>query len=291
MIRYIVYFLISIALPDMLFSQGTVHYEMVRGSVTDHEGKALPGATIKVRNGHQVITADSSGNFTVNLPYGKNILEASYIGYELITIKMSVPAKERVMIVLKNDVTQLKAVIVSTGYQQVPEERATGSFALVDNKLFNRRVGTDVLSRIEDVTPGVLFNHNVKGRANDITIRGQSTIFGNTQPLIVLDNFPFEGDINDINPNDVVSISVLKDAAAASIWGSRAGNGVIVITTKKGAFKQSSRVSMNANLTIGNKPDLFYQPQMSVADFIEIEKQLFGKGFYNAALNSYNFTR
>jgi TonB-dependent SusC/RagA subfamily outer membrane receptor len=90
----------------------------------------------------------------------------------------------------------------------------------------------DVLSRLEDVTSGLIFNRNVEGNTNDISIRGRSTIFGNARPLIVIDNFPYDGDINNINPNDVESVTVLKDAAAASIWGARAGNGVIVITTK-----------------------------------------------------------
>ncbi|WP_374949832.1 SusC/RagA family TonB-linked outer membrane protein [Mucilaginibacter sp.] len=122
-------------------------------------------------------------------------------------------------------------------------------------------------------------------KAGRILIRGLSTINGPSQPLIVLDNFPYEGDPNNINPNDVESITVLKDAAAASIWGSRAGNGVIVITTKKGRFNQPLSIELNSNVTIGEKPDLYYIKQMSSSDFIDVERSLFANGFYDDYLN------
>ena len=131
----------------------------------------------------------------------------------------------------------------STGYQKIPKERATGSFVQVDSMLLNRSVSTNILDRLDGVTSGLIFNKNKpNGTFTDISIRGRSTIFGNDKPLIVLDNFPYEGDASNINPNDVASITVLKDAAAASIWGTRAGNGVIVINTKNAKFGQSLEV-------------------------------------------------
>ena len=106
---------------------------------------------------------------------------------------------------------------------------------------------------------GLLFNRGSGTTA--ITIRGTSTLEGPSAPLIVLDNFPYDGDINSINPNDVESITLLKDAAAASIWGVQSGNGVIVITTKKGGFNRPMQLEFNSNVTIGGKPDLFYDKQ------------------------------
>lgn len=181
-------------------------------------------------------------------------------------------------------VINLQEVTVSTGYQKIPKERATGSFVQVEKKEFNRRVSTDVLSRLDGIVSGLTFNTNT-GKSNDISIRGMSTIFSNTQPLIVVDNFPYDGDIRNLNPNDVESITVLKDAAAASIWGARAGNGVIVITTKKGQANQSVKVSFNSNFTLGEKPDLFYNPNfLNSADYIEVERFLYGKGFYVSSI-------
>lgn len=179
--------------------------------------------------------------------------------------------------------------IVSTGYQKLPKERATGSFVSVDSAQLNRRVSTDILSRLEGITSGLLFNKNTLSSNSgnlDLSIRGRSTIYANDQPLIILDNFPFNGDFNSINPNDVASINVLKDAAAASIWGVRAGNGVIVITTKRGKYGQALNLNFNSNLTVSGKADLFYNPNyLSSSDFIDIERYLFNNGKYDAALN------
>src|SRR5690606_19129101 len=103
-----------------------------------------------------------------------------------------------------------------------------------------------------------------------IQIRGLSTLSDEiAKPLIVVDNFPYEGDITALNPNDVESITILKDAAASSIWGARAGNGVIVITTKKGKFSQPFRVNASANVTIAEKPNLFSIPEIPASDFID----------------------
>lgn len=178
--------------------------------------------------------------------------------------------------------------IVSTGYQQIPRERAAGSFVLVDSAQLNRKVSGDILSRLEGITSGLLFNKNTlsSGFGNlDLSIRGRSTIYANDQPLVILDNFPFNGDFNSINPNDIAGITVLKDAAAASIWGVRAGNGVIVITTKKGRYSQPLALSFNSNLTLSGKPDVFYNPNyLSSSDFIDIETFLFNHGKYDADL-------
>jgi TonB-linked SusC/RagA family outer membrane protein len=178
--------------------------------------------------------------------------------------------------------------IVSTGYQNIPKERATGSFTSVDSAQLNRRVSADILGRLEGITSGLLFNKNTlisNSGGLDLSIRGRSTIYANDQPLIVLDNFPFNGDFNSINPNDVANITVLKDAAAASIWGVRAGNGVIVISTKKGKYKQPLNISFNTNLTVSGKPDVFYNPNyLGSSDFIDIERYLFNNGKYDAAL-------
>src|SRR5690606_29164280 len=117
-------------------------------------------------------------------------------------------------------------------------------------------------------------------------VRGLNSIGATeTRPLIVLDNFPYEGDINTINPNDVASVTLLKDAASASIWGARAGNGVLVITTKKGQYNQPFRLSATSNITVQEKPDLFYRPQVAATDYIDIEKMLFDQGVYDSDLS------
>jgi TonB-linked SusC/RagA family outer membrane protein len=182
-------------------------------------------------------------------------------------------------IILRLVVEQIEEVrVVSDGYQSLPLERATGSYEQVGKGLLNRSVGTNVLGRLEGVS-SVLFDKRV-GHDGELAVRGRSTLFANAAPLVILDNFPYQGDLANLNPNDVESITILKDASAAAIWGVRASNGVIVVTTKKGARNRPLSVGFNANVTVAAKPDAFYLPQMSPGDFIDAEKRLFAQGFY-----------
>ncbi|WP_121811346.1 SusC/RagA family TonB-linked outer membrane protein [Mucilaginibacter kameinonensis] len=263
---------------------------IIRGRVTDTAGKALPGATIRARNRHAVQAA-SDGTFQINARGGDEI-DITYIGFLPYSFKAA-PGMTFQNIKLLPVSSKIEEInVVSTGYQTISRERATGSFSKVDNALLNRRIGTNVLDRLEDVVPGLLFNRNTittgPGTASQssINIRGQNTIYGNASPLIVVDNFPYDGDINNINPNDVESVTVLKDAAAASIWGARAGNGVIVLTLKKGKLNAPVQISLSSNVTVGAKPDLFYTSQISSSDFIDIEKLLFSQGFYDGTQQS-----
>lgn len=260
---------------------------LLEGKITSsQDGLSLAGVNVIVKGTTHGTTTDSEGKFKLDVNE-KDVIVCSFIGYA--NAEITVTTQTFVDIALEEDIATLsEIIIVSTGYQSLPKERATGSFVQVDNSLVNRRVSTDVISRLEDVTSGLIFNRNVTGKTNDISIRGQSTLFANTKPLIVIDNFPYDGDLNTINPNDVESVTVLKDAAAASIWGARAGNGVIVITTRKGKDNQAPRVSINSNITIAGKPDLFYAPRMSSSDFIDVEKKLFENGYYTATENSIN---
>jgi len=260
-----------------------------RGKILNISGMPLPGATIYLKGATKGSVSNADGYFE---RYGTNTstLVISYLGYE--TQEISLADKNPTQLIMIKMVlasNQLEGVnVVSTGYQTLPKERATGSFETIDNKLFNRATTSDVLSRLKDLVPGLSFAKNL------VTVRGLSSLSlllsdnQNSVPLIVLDNIPYEGDISNINPNDVENITILKDAAAASIWGTRAGNGVIVITTKKGRYGSKFNVSFNANTTIRNKPDLFKVPVISSGEEIEVEKYLFGKGYYDSNINAGN---
>jgi TonB-linked SusC/RagA family outer membrane protein len=197
---------------------------------------------------------------------------------------------------LKKDTINLKEVVINTGYYQLPKERATGSFDYISNELINRSTGSNILTRLEGITSSLNFdrrkNEREVSKAPALRVRGLSTIASDESPLIVVDNFPYEGDISGINPNDVESITILKDAAAASIWGARAGNGVIVITSKQGRYHQKTNLSFNSNVTIGDRPDLYYsQKWLPSALVMGFEKELFAKGTYTqqpeTALSAY----
>jgi len=256
----------------------------VRGRVLDEAGNPLVGATIQVKGKALAYKTNDKGEFEIKGVDEDAVLLVSYVGFKTleISLKDAVMPLEIKLNVATGELEEVK-VVYNTGYQELNKERSTGSFVQIDNELFNRAVGTNVLDRILNVTSG-LINKPISGSFgtnNDIVIRGFSTISANKSALIVVDNFPYEGDLSILNPNDIESVTVLKDAAAASIWGVRAGNGVIVITTKKGRFNQPTNIGFNSNVAIGAKPDLFYIPYISSEDMIDYEKNRFVKGVYN----------
>ncbi|SIT94053.1 SusC/RagA family TonB-linked outer membrane protein [Pontibacter indicus] len=247
----------------------------------------LPGAPVRLKGSSTGTMTDAEGNFTLARSRDQDTLQISYLGYLPYEAPLRLPLPDPFVIALQENSRQLREVVVSTGYQQLPQERATGSFAQVSKERFNEQVSTDVISRLEAVANGLTVDRGTDRRGR-LMVRGLSTIMGPKAPLIVVDNFPYEGDINNINPNDIESVTVLKDAAAASIWGTRAGNGVIVITTKKGRFNQPLRLDFNTNVRMTEVPDLSYIPQMSSSDYIDTEIMLFGRGYYNSNINSVN---
>jgi TonB-dependent SusC/RagA subfamily outer membrane receptor len=252
----------------------------VQGRVMNHKGEPMAGANVKVK-GTAIGGVTNANGFFVLKGVGENaVLEISYLGFETQTVKLE--GRTNISIQMELAVSELAGVSVSvyTGYQYIPKERATGSFVQIDNKLLNRGVSLDVLSRLEGVASGVAFYRNSKTDQPTINIRGRSTIFGQFQPLIILDNFPYDGDITNINPNTIESITILRDAAAASIYGVRSANGVIVISSKKGSTNQAVQTSFNTNVSIGAKPDLNYIPMLSSPDYIDAEKTFFSNGWY-----------
>lgn len=254
---------------------------IINGRILSKQNKEpLHGATIKQKSQTNVVLSKADGTFSISIK-PTDTLMISYVGHVSQQIVPSINNNLEVLLEFVN--TQLEEVVVSTGYQTLPKERTTGSFVQVDNKLINRSVSTNIIDRLRDVVPGLSFN---RVGSSQLSIRGQSTIYGNAEPLIVIDNFPFEGNLQDINPNDVENITILRDAAAASIWGAKAGNGVIVITTKRGRPNQPINISFNANVNIGEIPDIYAKNILSSPDYIEIEKRLFANGFYNAIESS-----
>ena len=252
-------------------------------------GRPIVNATIKATEGRKASTmlSNENGEFTVVAESAQLRLRITAIGYTALDTLLNKNTAQVIMIRLNPQSITLNDVEINTGYQLINKERSVGSFDQLSGKKLSEQVGSNILNRIEAIANGVSFDRttNPNGR---LSIRGLSTINGPKDVLVVLDNFPYDGDVNNINPNDVESISILKDAAAASIWGARAGNGVIVITTKKGKFDQKLSISANANTTFEQVPDLFRLPSMAVSDYIDVEQTLFKAGRYQSDYLSAN---
>lgn len=195
---------------------------------------------------------DVNGNFSLPADPSDRI-EISYIGKKTISRKAG---SHSLNVILYDDDNMLSDVMV-TGYQQLSRERATGSFDKIGEKELAARPATDLSAALQGLVAGMQGTENEDGSV-DFKIRGTSSLYANTQPLIVVDGFPIEGSFSSINPNDVESVTVLKDASAASIWGARSANGVIVVTTKHA--KKNTKLSVNGQAfwRIGTDPDIEY---------------------------------
>ncbi len=266
----------------------------VKGVVRDESGKPAVGVAVQVKGTNKGTTTNMNGEFTLTGVDDNAILVFSSVNLQTFEVKVQAGKANDIAVTLKAKISELGEIAVttvSTGIQEIPKERSTGSFGFISNQTIDRTVSTDIISRINGTTSGLVVSNSSNPRLA-MSIRSASTIIASKQPLVVVDNFPFDGDLNSINPNDVESVTVLKDAAAASIWGVLAGNGVVVITTKKGKYNQKTKLSFNSSVRIADKPDLFYtNSQLSGKDYVDVETFLFGKGYYNSAITSTSMGR
>lgn len=257
----------------------------IHGTVKDSTGVPISAATIRALATNHVAFSKSDGSFSIETLPNDTLVVTNTNYY---TVQLA--ASPEMTIVLFPDIPAMEGVTVNTGYQRIAPNRLIGSASVVDNKALNRQMSPNVLSRLEGAVPGINFNigkrgNNVTETKTNISIRGLGTINGPLDPVIVIDNFIYEGDIENINPNDVESITVLKDASATSIYGVRGGNGVIVITTKKGRFNQKITSEFSSTVTLTDKPGLNYSKQMSSSDYIAVESFLFNKGYFENAIS------
>lgn len=260
----------------------------IKGKITDAiTHKPLFGASLKNGNGRSIAKSNEKGLFDIK-GNGISKLYVSSVGYRDTTISIT-SDKTFYEIVLMPVQKQLEEVtVVHTGYQDLAPAQMTGAVQALGETALNKQAGRSILDRINNLVPGLRLDPNVRfsdQQKTNVRIRGLSTINGQLDPLIVLDGFIYEGSLDNIDPNNVENVTVLKDAAASSIWGARAGNGVIVITTKRGKFNRSFSVAFNSAITVSSKPDLYKIFQMPSADYIAFEKLVFEKGYYDNRLN------
>lgn len=253
----------------------------ITGRITDTMGVSLVNATIINQTTKKTVSSGSDGVFTIDVREGDIIL-ISYIGHDprQIVVTKSFLSSNDFTIALNPAVTSLDEMsIVSTGYQKIPKERAPGSYSVITPKNMSGKFQANILDRLEGMAAGVT---SYKG---SIQVRGVSSINASTAPLFVVDGIPFEGSFNSINPNDIASITVLKDAVAASIYGSRSANGVIVITTRNGS-PGKMRINVTSTAKLTPLPDRDYLNLMSSEELVNLQSYLFP--LYSLDPNSLN---
>ena len=254
--------------PEAAPQQGV---RKIRGQVLDNEDIPLVGADVLVKGTTAGVYTDVDGYYEIEVPDNPEVsLVFNFFGMK--PQEELIGSRDRINVILFPDVEMLDAVVV-TGYQTISKERTTGAFAKVNSEQFETQRISNVSTMLEGRVAGL----------NDGQIRGVTSMNGLTTPLYVIDGFPVEKTTNDgygnwvesvpdINPEDIQSITVLKDAAAASIYGARAANGVVVITTKR-AQKDQMNVSFSATLSIQPYSTYADKYLADAATMVELERE------------------
>ncbi|WP_321308876.1 SusC/RagA family TonB-linked outer membrane protein [Marinifilum fragile] len=243
----------------------------IKGKVTDDQGVPLPGVSIVIKGTSVGVATNIDGNYTLELESDEAVLIFSFVG--MLPQEVFYNGQSVQNITLTSDTEQMAEVVV-TGYQTISKERATGSFSTIKKEALESKLTSDLIQVIEGMTTGLVTDNE-----GNITIRGASTFEAEAQPLIVLDGFPYDGNLNSINSDNIENITILKDGVAASIYGARSANGVIVVTTKKGS-KGDFKVSYKGTISTTQKTNLNDLNLTTTSEYIDAQIAKFDSAPY-----------
>ncbi|MEJ8757903.1 TonB-dependent receptor [Pontibacter sp. H259] len=241
--------LLSFIFVFALVVQVLAQNRTVTGKVTDQDsGQGLPGVSVIVKGTTTGTATGADGSFSLNVPANATTLVFRYIGYT--NQEVAIGNSSNYSIVLAPDAKMLSEVVVQVPYGTVAKTAFTGAEATINSKAIARQQVTSVTKVLEGMVPGVQTTNGGGGPGSnaDIRVRGIGSISSSSTPLYVVDGIPFSGTLQSISTDDIATVTVLKDAAASSLYGARAANGVIMITTKRG---KKGKPSINVNLKTG----------------------------------------
>ncbi len=249
------YLMVAIITPSGLWAQELT----VTGRVTSAEdGNALPGVNVIVKGTTQGTSTDADGRYNISVPSSSATLVFTFIG--LISIEEEVGSRSLIDVVMESDATQLSEVVI-VAYGQQTQRAIVGSVASVESELIGKQQVASVVNAIQGTVPGVniISSGGQPGDNPTIRIRGVSSINASADPLIVVNGVPFNGNLNTISADQIESINVLKDASSTALYGARATNGVLVITTKKGKRNQAATFNLTASAGVANQAVDFHK--------------------------------
>ncbi|ALJ00573.1 SusC/RagA family TonB-linked outer membrane protein [Rufibacter tibetensis] len=242
--------LFSFVLLLSLVNHAWAQNRTIKGTVTDAQtGEGMPGVTVQLKGSTTAVPTGISGEYEIVVPSAEGALVFTFIGYA--NREVAIGNQTTINVALAADQTQLNEVLV-VAYGTAEEKSYTGSVTSVKAESIERMQANDVTKALSGLAPGVQVTSSSgqPGTTSAVRIRGVGSVNANSSPLYVVDGAPYSGDINAINPHDIESMTVLKDATAASLYGSRAANGVIVITTKGGTAPKEPTISFGATVGV-----------------------------------------
>ena len=248
----------------------------ISGYAKDKDGGALPGAGISIGTATASAITDVDGYYSVKIPVEKCSLKFSFIGMKdlIMPIEAGNDAVNMDVILYSDNILEESVI---TGYQDIQKSKMTGSAITLKTKDLEQRYSSNVMNNLEGRVAGL------STYGGEIKIRGTSSLYAETSPLLVVDGLPIEGKMSDLNPYDIESVNVLKDAAATAIYGARASNGIIVITTKNANKKGKIDIDFSADVTVYEKQDMDYSHNfyMTAEQQVNLEKDYWNYYFFN----------
>ncbi|MBL7735958.1 MAG: TonB-dependent receptor [Chitinophagaceae bacterium] len=248
----------------------------IKGAVTGDEGQALSGVSVVIEGTKKGTTTDESGNFSIDANPG-DVLVFSMVGYT--TIRHTIGAATTISIKLEAETAEMSDVVV-VGYGTQKKADLTGAVSVVSSKQFEKAVQYDALAALQGKVAGlqIVSNSGLPGESKEIQIRGLQSLAASTSPLYVVDG-TISDNITNISPSDIANITVLKDAASASIYGARSANGVIVITTKRGSKSSAPIVSFHTYQGMQTEGNLKLK-LLDATQYVELDKEAYENAGY-----------
>lgn len=269
-----------------------IRKEIVWGIVTDEKGNALPGATVRLGKSDLTVITDAHGEFSMNVQDTARELTISFIGYEKMTVHFTIPLSKPIAVRLKELAGSVNEVQI-IGYGSTTKKLNTGNVSTIQAAAIQKQPVTNVLSALSGQVAGVFVqtNNGLPGGNISVQIRGKGSIAAGTDPLYIVDGVPYPSSvmaandplyystingpvspINSLNPSDIESISILKDADATAIYGSRASNGVVLITTKKG---KEGKTEINLNFMTGTSRVANLPRLLNNSQYLQVRREAY----------------
>ncbi len=254
----------------------------ISGKVTDEKGEPLPGATIRVKGANTGTTTALDGTFSIRVSDGNDVLEISYTGF--VSQAIALDGKNQLNIVLQEDLAKLDEVVI-IGYGTAKKSDLTGSVVRVNAETFQNQSMSQLTDMLSGTVAGFASNQGTSAAGGgSMELRGPNSLSAGSAPMLVLDGVIYNGSIRDINPNDVETIDILKDASSAAVYGSRAASGVILITTKKG---KSGKPTINFTTKVGMSEAAKERRGLNGEEYVKFRQDFFRTVFPTIPYNFY----
>jgi TonB-dependent SusC/RagA subfamily outer membrane receptor len=265
-----------------------IHKITISGRVINQRQEALKGATVYVNNKKRGISTNDNGYFEMQVESLPVPITVSYVGHQPLNTQITDSITSTLLL---TEVIEELETMINTGYVRQAKDRFTGKLSSLTANEIATNANPDIMQNIAMQIPAMIqhFNNDFTNNIPQYQIRGRTTIHANPNPLIILDQIPYQSNTFNIHPDDIARVDVLKDAAAAAIWGARSGNGVIVFTTKEGKVNNKARITASVTSGIARKKNLFAEDYLSSSEIIDLELRLFDQKYYDRFYNRPNF--